>query len=233
MFEYEKCNKTFEKRNSLSNHIKSHNDQKIKTKWMCPLCNDEIKSSRKRHVEYCNGLGKRSKRKKYSKSDLKGMTYENRYGEKSNEVKQKISKSLTGKNWLSSVKDINSFKEKCSKQMKLRYKNGWESKAGRCKKIDYESKIAGKIKIDGTWELKFAQYLDSINVIWYRNKKRWKYIGLDGKEHTYCPDFYVNDWLSFIEIKGYETDLDRCKWNQFPENLKIFKRKELKELQII
>jgi hypothetical protein len=36
-----------------------------------------------------------------------------------------------------------------------------------------------------------------------------------------------------FEIKGYETELDKCKWSQFPKNLIIWKKKDLQKLNIL
>ena len=78
-----------------------------------------------------------------------------------------------------------------------------------------------------------AKYLDSINVIWARPTERFTYINLIGKESTYKPDFYVKDWDSYIEVKGYETDLDKCKWSQFPNKLIVWKKQDLIRLNIL
>ena len=125
------------------------------------------------------------------------------------------------------------FKHNRSIEMQKRYASGWESTAGRCKKIDYESPVAGKIKVDGNWELNVAKYLDKINVKWQRNTKRFKYTNLSDNISTYCPDFYIYDWNTYLEVKGYETQLDKCKWKQFKEPLIIWRKKDLKEKQII
>jgi len=111
------------------------------------------------------------------------------------------------------------------------YASGWEPVCGRCKKYDYESPIAGKIKVDGTWELIVAKYLDSIGVKWKRNKTRFAYIKPDGTKSTYQPDFYVEDWDSFIEVKGYQTALDDAKWAQFPHKLEVWKKDKIKTLE--
>jgi|LakMenEpi03Aug12_release.lakeMendotaPanAssembly.Ray.scaffolds.fasta_scaffold907000_1 hypothetical protein len=124
------------------------------------------------------------------------------------------------------------FKLNRSKEMKKRYASGWESTAGRCKKYQYVSPIAGTVLVDGKWELIVCQYLDLIQVKWNRNKKRFAYINLEQKNSTYCPDFYVEDWDCFLEIKGYETDLDKCKWSQFTKKLQIWKKEKIDELKI-
>jgi hypothetical protein len=122
-------------------------------------------------------------------------------------------------------------RRKVSENMKLRYASGWEPVCGRSKKYNYESPAAGKIKVDGTWELKVAKYLDSLGVDWIRNKKRFDYIKPNGSKSTYQPDFYVKDWDTFLEIKGYETELDRAKWKQFPEKLQVWYREKINKLE--
>ncbi len=110
-----------------------------------------------------------------------------------------------------------------------RYEQGWNPKAGRCCKIQYESRKAGIVFLDGSWELAVAKYLDSIDVTWTRNTTRFSYYKQDGRRATYCPDFYVQTWGTYIEVKGYETALDRLKWNQFPHPLQVWKRQQLLE----
>ena len=143
------------------------------------------------------------------------------------ESKEKISLSRLGK------KMDENFKKSRSNEMKKRYSNGWECKAGRCKKIKYNSSIAGDVLLDGTWELKTAIYFDTNKINWRRNKKRFEYIDNNNKKRTYCPDFYLIDDEKYIEIKGYQTELDIIKWNQFSEKLEIWNRKKLIEKKII
>jgi hypothetical protein len=112
-----------------------------------------------------------------------------------------------------------------------RYASGWEPTCGRCKKYIHISPTAGKIKVDGTWELVVAKYLDKIGVSWERNKKRFFYIKPNGVISTYQPDFYIKDWDSFLEVKGYETDLDRAKWSQFVDPLIVWRKKEIQTLE--
>jgi len=125
------------------------------------------------------------------------------------------------------------YKVRMSDLIKSRYEDGWQPKAGRCKKIKYESSIAGSISVDGTWELATAKYLDTLGVQWIRNTKRFDYVDDVGVSRKYTPDFYVKDWSSYLEVKGYETDLDRAKWRGFPEKLIIWKERELRNLNIL
>ena len=108
-----------------------------------------------------------------------------------------------------------------------RYANGWLPKAGRCKKYKYFSPVAGEVLLDGTWELAVAKLFDLRNYNWRRNTKRFPYLNLQNKISYYTPDFWVENFNSYLEVKGYTTDLDRCKWSQFTENLIVWTRSEL------
>ena len=88
------------------------------------------------------------------------------------------------------------------------------------------------IKFNGTWELKYAMWLDENNIKWERPTESFPYT-FEGEIRRYTPDFYLVDDNEYVEIKGYETPKDRAKWSQFPKKLKILKGKELKELNII
>jgi len=166
----------------------------------------------------------------------RGKTYEDAFGkEKADEYRKKLREKEKNKpsTWSKMSDSAKAeFREKMRLNMLRRYSEGWEGKGGRCKKLIYESPIAGKVFLDGTWELAVAQYFDMHNFQWTRNKKRFKYIKPDGKESTYCPDFYIADTDTYIEVKGYERDIDRYKWAQFPHNIEIWKEEKLRELGI-
>jgi hypothetical protein len=186
-------------------------------------------------------------RKKYTRSPFagrkkgcvawnKGKSNVEIYGEfKAAQIKQKASSSIqhlvntTGSSWSKmSIDQQNQFKENHRQAINNRYENGWLPKAGRCEKIKYFSIFAGDTTVDGTWEYELAVYLDENKINWKRNKKRFSYINEHNKQSFYTPDFYIVDFNFYIEIKGYETEKDRCKWKHFTEELVILKAEELK-----
>lgn len=125
------------------------------------------------------------------------------------------------------------FKIKQRDRIIARYEAGWMPKAGRCKKYKHVSPIAGEVYLDGTWELTVAKWLDEKEYNWKRNTKRFQYTNLKGIISHYVPDFWVEELKSYVEVKGYETALDRCKWSQFQNPLVVWKRKELTEMKLI
>ena len=212
---------------------------KSNKKWCCSINVNSCPAKKSRDSEKKKGKpinwknGEHPKGMKGKKPWNKGHTYEELYGkEKSKKLKEKISKSLKGiNNWENmSQSQVLAAKEKLRQKINERYKNGWLPKAGRCKKYTYNSHIAGKVSLDGTWELMVAKWLDNNNIKWTRNTTRFKYVHLNGKDSYYVPDFWVEDWNSYLEVKGYETNLDRCKWEQFEHNLIIWKKKDIEKI---
>lgn len=85
------------------------------------------------------------------------------------------------KNNPSSDPDIN------LKMCRTKAKNGTlNSNRNKCKWYIYDGK-----KVQGSFELKFAKFLDGIGLQWvsHKNVDYFEYIGLDNKTHIYQPDF--------------------------------------------
>jgi len=83
------------------------------------------------------------------------------------------------------------------------------------------------------WEVLFAIFLDL-------NEIKWKYepdrIYLSKINKTYIPDFYVPEWDTYIEVKGYMRDTALSKINAFKKeygNIIIITKKEMKEFGLI
>ena len=212
--------------------------------WICSKCGLNIKTCREKHFNSCDGNGpRRYKNPTYKRGTQESKNKKSKIAKKlweNNEYRKRVLEALEKKikndeNWGRgrTLEKEESRKEKIRIKINERYANGWEVKCGRCKKIEYISDIAGIIKVDGSWELKVAQYLDKNNIRWERNKKRFDYINLKNKKSTYCPDFYIYDWNTYLEVKGYKTELDDCKWSQFAEPLIVWNKQELKKLKIL
>jgi hypothetical protein len=95
---------------------------------------------------------------------------------------------------------------------------------GRTKQIEYEG-----IKFHGKWELDFYLWCLSKNINVKRCNEYFEY-EWNGKR-KYFPDFYLNDYDLYIEVKGYETDRDKAKWSQFPKKIKVIRKKEIFEIR--
>lgn len=121
-------------------------------------------------------------------------------------------------------------RKKHSESMILAVKNNPDSYSiknvsGRVKTIKYK-----EFSLKGGWELEVAKRLDENNVIWTNEIDGFEYVW-NGGIHLYFPDFYLSDHNMYIEVKGYETERDRCKWNDFTEALIVLKKDEISKLR--
>lgn len=249
MYTCKYCNMEFKQKSSCVIHekwclIPKKRDRNAESHKTCPKCGELLRAQGyKKHIVSCTGIGilRNLRNKNIGKGWNRGLTYIEIFGiAKAKQIREEISKKLkiayfenriTGKSTTIDGEKIRT--DKIRLKINERYKNGWEVRCGRCKKIDYDSPIAGKIKLDGNWEVRVATYFDKLGVKWLRNKKRFEYVNLIGKKSTYCPDFFIEDWNTYLEVKGYETELDKCKWMQFTEKLLVWKKQDLKKLNII
>jgi len=207
-------------------------------KWCCSKhynsCTGKIEKDRKKKLNKIvseETKKKISKAKKGQKPWNLGKTYEEIWGKKkASEYRKKISDALLGNSGIASTESKErERRRKISEKTKERYANGWQPKAGRCKKIKYKSEIAGDITLDGSWELDVAKTLDENCINWTRNKNRFEYY-YDGKSRFYTPDFFLVDLKIYLEVKGYQTEKDIAKWNYFNHSLSVFKKEAMKKI---
>lgn len=201
--------------------------------FQCKFCGKECKSARsvRSHQPLCksNPDGKSPSEwatgnRKGKPSWNKGLVGDDRC-KHSIESKQKMSAKMAERppEW---------HKEnglRISKTIQRKVEEGsWHTSLARHMHIDYKGN-----DMHGTWEVKFAMYLDSQSIEWVRNKETFLYL-FEGKIRRYTPDFFLPETEEFVEIKGYSTEKDKAKWSQFPSDkkLRILMKDELRELGI-
>jgi len=93
--------------------------------------------------------------------------------------------------------------------------------------------------VQGTWEKKYAEWLNEKNILWTKKHElRIKYIDDLGVQRYYHPDFYLLETNQYIEIKGYYPENCKRKMElvieQNPDKkLTILMKAELKALGIM
>lgn len=199
------CGKTCKNRNSLCNHERLCKENPNKQ------ATNLTKYFTKGHEAWNKGKTKETDNRVAINAENLRLYYKynssNRIGiPLSQEHKNKISKTILEKS--------------CSGE--------WHTSLARKMHFNYNG-----IDLHGTWEVAYATYLDEHNIKWERCKKRFSY-HYEGKLHYYTPDFYLIDEDVYVEVKGFKTDKDTSKWNQFPktETLKILFAEDLKLLGI-
>ena len=212
--------------------------------YICKYCNKSCKNinSLKQHERLCklnpdrceSPFVKFNKQRRHAWN--KGLTKDTDVRVKRNA--ESVSKSYTtgkSKVWckgLSKETDyrIKQLSEKISNTILEHVKNNnWHNSFGKSKIVEYNG-----IKFHGTWEVEFAKFLTKHHIKWERPVEKFEY-PFYNKTHYYTPDFYLPDLDLFIEIKGYPTERDFNKWENFPKdkNLNIYFGDDLFELGII
>lgn len=86
-------------------------------------------------------------------------------------------------------------------------------KVGRCKWYDHVRPDGTSVKLQGTWEVIFARWLDAQGTLYDAHRGRIKYLDDKGTERSYYPDFYVPAEGRYFDIKGaYFDDLQKRKF---------------------
>lgn len=85
---------------------------------------------------------------------------------------------------------------------------------GRCKWYTHIKPDGSIVKLQGTWELAFAKWLDDQNITYTTHKGRIPYKDGFGIVRSYYPDFWVEDWGTYVEIKNkYHMSLQEEKYS--------------------
>jgi len=156
---------------------------------------------------------------------LGGHTVRCKLNPHSKEMYKKMGEKMRGENNPSSNPEV---KSKISETVQNKIKNGeWHLSFSKSRTYEYKG-----IKFHGNWELNYAKFLDENNVKWRRPNEKF-YYEFEGKPHYYTPDFFLVDDKKYVEIKGYPTEKDFAKWNQFPLDLQIITGKMLVEMKVI
>jgi hypothetical protein len=101
----------------------------------------------------------------------------------------------------------------------------------------YTKRTPGKFKYgyyngiwcDSSWELAYLLYCYEHNIEVERNKFGFTYIW-QGTPHSYFPDFYLPSSNCYVEIKGYKSDRDIAKIEQFSENLLVLEAADMQPI---
>lgn len=108
-------------------------------------------------------------------------------------------------------------------------------RVGQCKWHRYEHSNGNVYKVQGTWELAFIKWLDDQCMTFKCHKGRISYFR-DGIVRSYYPDFWVDDWNCYVDIKAAcfydEIKFAAIKKSNPDIGIKIMFREELNSLGI-
>ena len=93
-------------------------------------------------------------------------------------------------------------------KQKISEKLSINNKGGRAKWYD----VAGQ-RVQGTWERDIALKLEELKIKWVKlktNRDTLTYV-MQGKLRSYTPDFYLEDYGVYLEVKGFWWGNDKEK----------------------
>lgn len=192
-----------------------------------------------RRAKHCQSCANRDRSLNHNPLKTRTMAemYENKYGKGWKKVKalHDNQRSITAKE-----RGVNRGKKNGMKQLSARRKvsisrrnmseknrriysestrNAWASgkfddvRVGQCKWHDYILPTGKIVKVQGTWELKFIEWLVNNNFTFTVHKGRIPY-NINGQQKNYYPDFYVSEWNCYVDVKNdYHYNLQREKFN--------------------
>ena len=245
----EHCNKTFKNAGGLASHKRFCVENPEVESENCKECGDSIKPHKKFCSNSCRATYKNKGRNRTEKTKTKisNSLSDRKLSDKHKENIAKSNRKRAYKTYsrkskicpncdkifeTTTSRDRIYCSWKCysdSDKSAIDYSNcgGRRRGSGISKGCWYESPIAGEVWLDSSYELAYAKWLDENDVKWERNTESFCYI-YNGKEKEYIPDFRVED--SYVETKGFKTDLDESKWSQFPHELEVLYKEDLLEL---
>lgn len=209
--------------------------------YICQYCGKECKNnnSLKQHEIRCkmnpNKIDVTSNFIKYN-NDVKSGKVERKYkngydkakklGLEKPEISSKT-RQLIGNAWRGKHHSEET-KQKISNSMKEAVKNNPDSYSssnvnGRVKRVEYNGGI-----FDSSWEVVVAKYLDENNIKWNKPSHGFEYIWNDDV-HIYYPDFYLMEFDTYIEVKGFQRERDLHKWTVVP-NLIVISKSEINKI---
>lgn len=165
---------------------------------------------------------------KNSKSKKGKINLGENNGMKSEEGRKKLSETR-------SKMMANGYNKEVSKQMKKAWADGKFDgvRVGQCKWYTYNHSNGKKYKVQGKWELYFIEWLDKNCLEFTCHRGRIPYT-LNENQHSYLPDFFVNDWNCYVDIKNdYHYSLQKDKFDSLKKDghvIKIILKEELENL---
>jgi hypothetical protein len=163
------------------------------------------------------------------------------------ESKRKISNSLKGHKHSEQAKMNmkNSYKERDiwnkGKHLSEEHKRkiSLNNKGGRCSWYEFTKKNGDVIKIQGSYELRFAKVLNEIDKDWikptiWNREHQFQWFDKEGKSHWYTPDFWSPKLNKYFETKGIwwgNNPEIKKKFVESLENVEIIYKEELEKLE--
>lgn len=122
------------------------------------------------------------------------------------------------------------YRRNSSEKMKQAWRDGKFDgvRVGQCEWYTHVKSDGSKVRLQGTWEVVYARYLDKNNVTYEAHSKRLKYLNENQNVRSYFPDFFLTNTNEHVDVKGalfYEDHVKKIslvKLANTEEKIKIF-----------
>jgi hypothetical protein len=207
--------------NSFSSNIKKNERNK-------KISDSLTRKNREIYYKQCKNCEKifYSERKKQSTCSIKCASL---LRNKNEEYLKRISDTLKRKK-------PKKEKQKIKKDGRLKSSN---NKGGRCKWFEFIKENGEKIKVQGTYELRFSKILDLYDPDWikpsiFNRNHRFEWVDANNISHWYTPDFWSPKYGIYFETKGYwaRDQLEKKKFIESINNLIIVYKKDLDLMEL-
>jgi hypothetical protein len=149
--------------------------------------------------------------------------------------------SKMGKTRTQKFKNDENFRKKVSEYTKKAWEDGKFDgvQVGKCKWYSFTKQDGAVCKLQGTWELAYANWLDEQSIEFISHKGRISYFDENGVKRSYYPDFYLPKSEEYIDIKNeYHFSLNEKKWEMIKKSnpelkIKLIFQNELKKMGIL
>lgn len=197
----------------------------------CKYCGKILSVKGRNHIAFCKQNPERKiVDRKGEKNPRFGKKGTNQYANPDYVESEEVKKNRIDRLRLLNEKRWNQpgAREKMSLKIREAIKRNPESYSssnvsGRAKIYEYR-----EFRLKGTWELKFAEWLDRNFLEWTNKIEGFEY-EWQGAKRTYFPDFYIKSLNLYVEIKGYERERDIEKWKSV-KNLVVIKKDVMKRI---
>lgn len=168
----------------------------------------------------------------------------------SDETKEKIKNAVNSYNLQHNKTHIKKRCKKCDKEIGSytkhglckqcvfkdpNYKLNLSLKCGGVRNVKgkYKSGYYNNIWMDSSWEILFAKKLDSLNIKWVKDRSFCFYYIINDIKRKYFPDFYLPDYNTYIEIKGFWTpeNIEKMQLVRTQNTFKIKYIESVKEIE--
>lgn len=215
----------------------------------CKNCNSEFnadKSIRKFCSRKC-AAEFRVKNKEYiQKLSISAQNTKGKRPLHSRETKEKISKTLQNHY----VSEETKIKMRISDKGRKAWNKGktlseehkrklsLNNKGGRCSWYEITKSNGQKIKVQGSYELRFSKILDKIDENWikptiWNREHQFQWIDENGKSHWYTPDFWSPKLQKYFEVKGFwkKDDIKKKEFIETLKNVEIIYKENLEKCE--